>query len=85
MAVIDFINAENKTYKGMKRALSYIMNLDKTQPNLISGQNCDPENAHSEFILTKRHFQKETGRQFIHFVQSFAPHNIGDRYQFNRI
>ncbi len=74
MAVIDFINAENKTYKGMKRALSYIMNLNKTKPNLLSGQNCDPENAHSEFILTKRCFQKETGRQFIHFVQSFAPY-----------
>ncbi|HAE62693.1 MAG TPA: relaxase [Eubacteriaceae bacterium] len=74
MAVIDFINAENKTYKGMKRAISYILNPEKTEPHLISGHNCDPENAYYEFVLTKRHFKKENGRQFIHFVHSFAPY-----------
>jgi len=58
----------------MKRAISYILNPEKTEPHLISGHNCDPENAYYEFVLTKRHFKKETGRQFIHFVQSFAPY-----------
>lgn len=85
MAVIDFINAENKTYQGMKRVLSYILNPKKTEPYLIAGSNCDPENAYHEFVLTKRHFQKETGRQFIHFVQSFAPYEKATPEMINEI
>lgn len=74
MAVIDFINAENKTFQGMKRAINYILNPVKTGDKLISGYNCDPENAYFEFVLNKEHYHKETGRQFIHFIQSFAPY-----------
>ena len=72
MAIIDFINAKNKTYQGMKRAINYILNLAKTCAELVSGHNCDPENAYFEFVRNKKSYQKETGRQFIHFVQSFA-------------
>ena len=74
MAVIDVINAENKTYKGMKRAINYILNPTKTSAELVSGHNCDSENAYFEFVANKEHYHKETGRQFIHFVQSFAPY-----------
>ncbi|TYQ17833.1 UNVERIFIED_CONTAM: hypothetical protein Cloal_0205 [Acetivibrio alkalicellulosi] len=73
MAIIEFINASNKTYKGMKRAIDYIQNPDKTLPNLIKGKNCSPNTVYNEFVITKQNFKKEIGRQFIHFTQSFSP------------
>ena len=72
MAVIEFINGKNRTYSGMKRAINYILREDKTKLGLYSGYNCDPENTYNNFILTKRIFNKEKGRQYIHFVQSFS-------------
>lgn len=75
MAVIEFINASNNTYKGMKRAINYIKNPEKTEPHLVGGKNCSPDTDFNEFVMTKQNFNKETGRQFIHFVQSFSPHD----------
>ncbi|ERI90686.1 relaxase/mobilization nuclease domain protein [Clostridiales bacterium oral taxon 876 str. F0540] len=75
MAVIEFINASNNTYKGMKRAIEYIKNPVKTAPHLVGGKDCSPDTAFNEFVMTKQSFKKETGRQFIHFVQSFSPND----------
>lgn len=75
MAVIEFINASNNTYKGMKRAINYIKNPEKTEPHLVGGKDCSPDTAFNEFVMTKQNFKKEIGRQFIHFVQSFSPHD----------
>lgn len=75
MAVIEFINGSNTTYKGMKRAINYIKNPVKTEPHLVGGKDCSPDTAFNEFVITKQNFKKETGRQFIHFVQSFSPHD----------
>lgn len=75
MAVIEFINASNETYKGMKRAIDYIKNLKKTEEHLIGGKDCNPNTAYDEFVMAKQNFHKETGRQFIHFVQSFSPND----------
>jgi hypothetical protein len=59
----------------MKRVLAYIINPVKTEPHLIDGYNCDINNAYNQFVLTKRNYNKETGRQYIHFTQSFAPYD----------
>ncbi len=75
MAVIEFINGANKTYSAMKRVISYIQNPVKTSPHLIGGYNCDPNNAFNQFVMSKRNYNKETGRQYIHFTQSFAPYD----------
>jgi len=75
MAVIEFINASNNTYKGMKRAINYIKNPEKTELHLVGGKDCSPYTDFNEFVMTKQNFKKETGRQFIHFVQSFSPHD----------
>ena len=75
MAVIEFINGANKTYGALKRVIGYIMNPAKTEPYLIGGYNCDANNAYLQFVMTKRDFSKETGRQYIHFTQSFAPYD----------
>lgn len=75
MATIEFINGANKTYGAMKRVLDYILSSQKTSIELVGGYNCDVNNANNEFVLTKRNFNKETGRQYIHLVQSFAPYD----------
>lgn len=72
MAVIEFINASNNTYKGMKRAISYIKNPLKTSEHLTGVKNCSQDTAYEEFVMTKQNFNKEKGRQFIHFIQSFS-------------
>lgn len=71
MAVIEFINASNNTYKGMKRAINYIKNPLKTSEHLTGGKDCSQDTAYEEFVMTKQNFNKEKGRQFIHFIQSF--------------
>ena len=77
MAVIHFINSKKaQTAVGMKAVLNYTMQDKKTVADgkkFVSGINCIPASAHSEFQNTKRLFHKETGRQYYHFVQSFAP------------
>ena len=69
MAVIKFIN--NKV--SLKKALNYICKEEKTDKKLISGKDCIPENAYEEMMTVKKMYQKLTGREKIHFVQSFSP------------
>lgn len=53
--------------------IDYIMNMDKTKRQLVSSFNCSPETAYEEMCFTKKMFNKEGGRQYIHFVQAFPP------------
>ena len=39
---------------------------------LVSGWNCTAQSALSEMLLTKERYRKTDGRQYYHFVQSFA-------------
>lgn len=73
MAVIEFINAKNKQYRGLKNVLNYIKSPRKTEDHLIYGSNVDPENDFNTFITTKQIYNKTEGRQFIHFTQAFSP------------
>lgn len=73
MATIEFINRKNKTYKALSRVINYILRPDKTNDNLIFGVNCDKDTAYKDFVQVKQLYEKETGRQYIHFVQSFSP------------
>lgn len=74
MAIIEQINGRNKTYTGLRRVIDYILRDDKTELGLYGGFNCDADNAYNDFIMTKRNYNKETGRQYTHFVQSFSNH-----------
>ncbi|ADL52062.1 relaxase/mobilization nuclease domain-containing protein [Clostridium cellulovorans] len=73
MAILEFINGANKTYSGMNKAISYILQHAKTKPHLTGGKDCSPKTAFNEFVITKQNFRKEKGRQFVHFTQSFSP------------
>ncbi len=39
---------------------------------LVTGWNCTAQSALSEMLLTKERYRKTDGRQYYHFVQSFA-------------
>lgn len=69
MAIIKFIN--NKV--SLKKTLDYICKEEKTDKKLISGKDCIPENAYEEMMTVKNMYKKLTGREKIHFVQSFSP------------
>lgn len=72
MAIIYFVNRKNKTIDGMKRNIDYITKDEKTEnKKYVYGKNCDPLNAFEDFCLTKQMFGKISGRQHIHFTQSF--------------
>jgi len=59
----------------MNKALKYITNSKKTDGHLITAIGCEKDSAYYEMIAVKRAYGKDTGRQFIHFVQSFAPYD----------
>lgn len=75
MAILHFINyKKNPSFAGMKSVLDYTMQDRKTVSSgrkYVTGINCTPESAYTEFRNTKRLYRKEDGRLFFHFVQSF--------------
>lgn len=60
----------------MRKVLDYVMQDYKTICNgkkLVSGQNCIPNSAYSEFMATKNQYGKANGVFFKQYVQSFKP------------
>lgn len=60
----------------MRKVLDYVMQNYKTVYNsikLVSGQNCIPDSAYSEFMATKNQYNKANGVFFKQYVQSFKP------------
>ncbi len=66
-----FIDQLIENNKG-NRAINYITKDEKTSINLTTGINCSPESAFEEMMITKKMFNKEGGRQFIHFTHSYS-------------
>ena len=54
-------------------AVNYITRNEKTDIKLVTGINCSPETAIDEMKLTKTFWNKNGGRQYKHYVQSFPP------------
>jgi len=75
MAIVHFVNYRKaQTNAGMKFVLNYTMQDKKTvsdDKKFVSGINCTPASAYTEFRNTKKLYGKEDGRLFYHFVQSF--------------
>lgn len=77
MAIIHFINRpKSQTSDGLFFVLRYTMQDKKTVTEdgvkHVSGVNCIPQSAYTEFNNTKKLFGKTEGRQYYHFVQSFS-------------
>lgn len=82
MAILTAISNKTQSAVAMKRVLGYVMQDYKTMfydeltnqsYKLVSGQNCVPESAYSEFMATKRRYNKAKGVFFKQYVQSFKP------------
>ncbi len=76
MATFTAIPEKTQTATAMRRVLDYVMQDKKTEYNgikLVSGQNCVPESAYQEFMVTKHQYGKATGVFFKQYVQSFKP------------
>ena len=78
MAVIEFIPERNQSHCAMKNLIQYCLQEAKvadreTNRRLVSGINCDGENAYKEFMTTKTAYKKTDGINFYQYVQSFSP------------
>ena len=79
MATFIAIKNAKQTRGAMAGAMGYVAKDEKTLwrgISLVAGHNCVPQSSYIEFLTTKKRFHKMEGRQFYHFVQSFAE---GDR------
>ena len=79
MATFVAIRNVKQTRGAMLGAMQYVSQDKKTLwhgVSLLGGHNCVPQSSYIEFLTTKKRFHKTEGRQFYHFVQSFAE---GDR------
>lgn len=82
MAIIEAISSK----ANIKRIIHYVTQDKKTNVNLISGKDCMAESCLEEMLYTKNLYHKNSGRQYIHVIQSFDPkdnlsaeqvHNVG--------
>ena len=61
----------------LKKAIDYICNGDKTDDEIyITTHLCSRENAHKEFVLTKKQFNSRTKTLAHHLIQSFVPEEV---------
>jgi len=77
MATVNVVNSRGKGGGGLRGGLRYVSQdkkaLMENGRRLVSGVNCCPDTAYTEFMTTKQSFHKTGGRQFYHFTQSFHP------------
>ena len=77
MAIVHFVNYKKpQTSDTMAFVLRYTMQNEKTVADdgnkYVTGINCTPQSAYTEFNNTKRLYNKTDNRLFYHFVQSFS-------------
>jgi len=75
MATFTAINCRHQTSGAMRGTLDYVMQDKKIRWDslkLVTGLNCVPQSAYIEMLTTKQRLRKTGGRQFYHFVHSFA-------------
>lgn len=78
MATVSFIPESRQSISAMKAVIEYCLQQKKvadadSDRRLVSGVNCNGENAFTEFMATKTAHHKKGGMNFYHYVQSFSP------------
>ena len=78
MATVSYIQEHNQSVAAMKAVIDYCQQEKKvydmnTNRRLVSGVNCDGENAYKEFMATKKAYHKTDGIFFYQYTQSFSP------------
>ena len=75
MATFTAVKSRGGGRGALGGVLRYTQQEEKTLwegQRLVSGRNCTAQSALSEMRLTKERYRKTDGRQYYHFVQSFA-------------
>ena len=78
MATVTYIRESKQSISAMKGVIDYCCQDKKvydeiSNQRLVSGINCDGENAFKEFMATKKSYGKTDGMNFYQYVQSFLP------------
>ena len=78
MATLNIIPETKQSPSAMRSVINYCLQEKKTfdinsDRKLITGVNCIPQNAYTEFMTTKAVYHQERGVNFYHFSQSFSP------------
>ena len=78
MATVTYIRESKQSISAMKGVIDYCCQDKKvydeiSNQRLVSGINCDGENAFAEFLATKKSYKKTDGMNFYQYVQSFSP------------
>ena len=78
MAILVAIRSTKQSPSAMRGLINYCLQDKKTFDinsgrKLITGVNCIPQNAYTEFMTTKEVYHQERGVNFYHFSQSFSP------------
>lgn len=78
MATVTYIRESKQSISAMKGVIDYCCQDKKvyneiSNQRLVSGINCDGENAFKEFMTTKKSYGKADGMNFYQYVQSFSP------------
>ncbi len=71
------IKASNGGSKGGTGGLEgYLKKEGKTEEKLMYGKDCDVKDFAKDFQITKELYEKTTGRQHTHFIQSWRPGEV---------
>ena len=78
MATLNYIQEHTQNASAMKAVIDYCRRDSKvtdpeTARRYVTGINCDGENSYTEFMATKKCFDKENGTYFYQYEQSFSP------------
>lgn len=78
MATLSYIRESVQSAAVMKRVIDYCkQDFKVTDPDsgrkFVTGINCDGENSYTEFMATKKCFDKANGVYFYQYTQSFSP------------
>ena len=78
MATVTYIPEAKQSASALRGLINYCLqdckvHDDITDRRLVSGVNCNGENAFTEFMTTKNSYRKNTGTSFYQYVQSFSP------------
>ena len=90
MATVNFIPESGQSISAMKAVIDYCLQQKKVADEdsgrrLVSGINCNGENAFTEFMATKTAHRKKNGMNFYHYVQSFSPNENISAEQVHKI
>ena len=80
MAIIEAISSK----ANLKTIINYVTQGKKTSEKLITGKDCLAESSLEEMLYTKNLYHKNTGRQYIHIIQSFDPNDNLSKEKVNK-